>query len=124
MVLPQGSNLLPFSSSKFYDMIFAQSTSSDDFSVMILYDPCLYTLFMILVIIVHNLSLSASGQQIRSQMTQPPHIARAHTLFKLQTKTLMYSHRYITFSKVVQIIKCTCTVFIDNFRNVSTNSSI
>ena len=28
------------------------------------------------------------------------------------------------FSKVVQIIKCTCTVFIDNFRNISTNSSI
>ena len=26
-------------------------------------------------------------------------------------------------SKVVQIIKCTCTVFIDNFRNISTNSS-
>ena len=28
------------------------------------------------------------------------------------------------YSKVVQIIKCTCTVFIDNFRNISTNSSI
>ena len=27
-------------------------------------------------------------------------------------------------TKVVQIIKCTCTVFIDNFRNISTNSSI
>ena len=27
-------------------------------------------------------------------------------------------------SKVVQIIKCTCTVFIDNFRNISTNASI
>ena len=27
-------------------------------------------------------------------------------------------------SKVVQIIKCTCTVFINNFRNVSTNSLI
>ena len=27
-------------------------------------------------------------------------------------------------SKVVQIIKCTCTVFVDNFRNISTNSSI
>ena len=26
--------------------------------------------------------------------------------------------------KVVQIIKCTCTVFIDNFRNISTNSSV
>ena len=26
--------------------------------------------------------------------------------------------------KVVQIIKCTCTAFIDNFRNISTNSSI
>ena len=26
--------------------------------------------------------------------------------------------------KVVQIIKCTCTVFVDNFRNISTNSSI
>ena len=27
-------------------------------------------------------------------------------------------------TNVVQIIKCTCTVFIDNFRNISTNSSI
>ena len=27
-------------------------------------------------------------------------------------------------TKVVQIIKCICTVFIDNFRNISTNSSI
>ena len=26
--------------------------------------------------------------------------------------------------KVVQIIKCTCTVFIDNFTNISTDSSI
>ena len=26
--------------------------------------------------------------------------------------------------KVVPISKCTCTVFIDNFRNISTNSSI
>ena len=26
--------------------------------------------------------------------------------------------------KVVQIIKCTCTVFIDNFRNISTDSLI
>ena len=26
--------------------------------------------------------------------------------------------------KVVPIIKCTCTVFIDNFRNISTSSSI
>ena len=25
--------------------------------------------------------------------------------------------------KVVQIIKCTCFVFIDNFRNISANSS-
>ena len=30
----------------------------------------------------------------------------------------------ILTTKVVPIIKCTCTVFIDNFRNVSTNSSI
>ena len=27
-------------------------------------------------------------------------------------------------TKVVQIIKCTCTVFIDNFTNISTNSLI
>ena len=27
-------------------------------------------------------------------------------------------------TKVVQIIKCICTVFIDNFRNIPTNSSI
>ena len=26
--------------------------------------------------------------------------------------------------KVIKIIKCTCTVFIDNFRNISTNLSI
>ena len=25
-------------------------------------------------------------------------------------------------TKVVQIIKCSCTVFIDNFRNISTNT--
>ena len=29
---------------------------------------------------------------------------------------------YSSNSKVVQIIKCTCTVFIDNCRNISTNS--
>ena len=29
-----------------------------------------------------------------------------------------------SYSKVVPIIKCTCTVFIDNFRNISTNLSI
>ena len=28
------------------------------------------------------------------------------------------------YSKVVQIIKCTCTVLIDNFINISTNSSV
>ena len=27
-------------------------------------------------------------------------------------------------TKVIQIIKCTCTAFIDNFRNISNNSSI
>ena len=31
---------------------------------------------------------------------------------------------FTDLTKVVQIIKCTCTVFIDNFRNISTNSSI
>ena len=31
-------------------------------------------------------------------------------------------HKYD--SKVVPIIKCTCIVFIDNFRNISTDSSI
>ena len=32
-------------------------------------------------------------------MNQPRHVARAHTLFKLQTKALYtYSHRYTTFS--------------------------
>ena len=30
----------------------------------------------------------------------------------------------LVFTKVVQIIKCICTVFIDNFRNISNNSSI
>ena len=34
-----------------------------------------------------------------------------------------YSRLHI-LTKVVPIIKCTCTVFIDNFRNISTNSSI
>ena len=33
-------------------------------------------------------------------------------------------HLNMTETKVVQIIKCTCTVFIDNFRNISINSSI
>ena len=32
--------------------------------------------------------------------------------------------REFAASKVVPIIKCTCTVFIDNFRNILTNSSI
>ena len=40
----------------------------------------------------------------------------------LQGELLNDLQLYIT--KVVQIIKCTCTVFIDNFRNISTNSSI
>ena len=31
---------------------------------------------------------------------------------------------YKSSAKVVQIIKCTCAVFIDNFRNISTNLSI
>ena len=30
----------------------------------------------------------------------------------------------VSSTKVVQVIKCTCTVFIDNFRNISTNLSI
>ena len=32
--------------------------------------------------------------------------------------------RFWSKTKVVPIIKCTCTVFIDNFRNISTNLSI
>ena len=32
--------------------------------------------------------------------------------------------RVYTSTEVVPIIKCTCTVFIDNFRNISTNLSI
>ena len=32
--------------------------------------------------------------------------------------------RKVPNAKVIQIIKCTCTVFIDNFRNISTNPSI
>ena len=34
------------------------------------------------------------------------------------------SLRNPTSAKVVPIIKCTCTVFVDNFINISTNSSI
>ena len=30
----------------------------------------------------------------------------------------------VSGSKVVQIVKCTCNVFIDKFRNISSNSSI
>ena len=33
-------------------------------------------------------------------------------------------HYFLTDFKVVQIIKCTYTVFIDNFGNISTNTSI
>ena len=41
------------------------------------------------------------------------------------TYILIQSSIYrIAFSKVFPIIKCTCTVFIDNFRNISTNSSL
>ena len=35
-------------------------------------------------------------------MNQPLHEARADTLFKLQTKVLMYSHGYTTFSSEKQ----------------------
>ena len=38
-------------------------------------------------------------------MNHPLHEARAHTLFKLETKTLMYSYRYTAFSSEKQ-----CTV--------------
>ena len=40
----------------------------------------------------------------------------------LNKKGRKYSSPEIT--KVLPIIKCTCTVFTDNFRNISTNSSI
>ena len=36
-------------------------------------------------------------------------------LFDINFRVLMF------VSKVIQIIKCTCTVFIDNFRNFSNN---
>ena len=38
--------------------------------------------------------------------------------------SLNLSAIYFAHFKVVQIIECTCTVFIDNLRNISTNSSI
>ena len=53
-----------------------------------LYNPC----------IILSIFVEAGDQEIRSQMNQPPQVTRAHTLFKLQTKTLMYSHRYTIFS--------------------------
>ena len=71
-------------------MIFAQSTSSDDPSVIMLvrslfmyslYDPCHYCPQSFLAFL-----LNTGGQQIRSQMNEPLREARAHTLFKLQTK--------------------------------------
>ena len=58
-----------------------------------LYEPCYYCPQSFLAFL-----LNTGGQQIRSQMNQPQHEARAHTLFKLQYKTLMYSHGYTTFS--------------------------
>ena len=39
-------------------------------------------------------------------MNQPLHEARAHTLFKLQTETLTYSHRYTTFSSENNTLLC------------------
>ena len=42
------------------------------------------------------------------------------TLFWAQKRKLDAKYS----AKVVPIIKCTCTVFIDNLRNISTNSSI
>ena len=111
-MVTMGSILPPPFPSKFYDMIFAQSTSSSDSSVMILlillsYDDSsvvrslfiysLYDLCQCCPQAFLAFLLNAGGQQIRSQMNQPPHEARAHNLFKLHTKTLMYPQRYTTF---------------------------
>ena len=47
------------------------------------------------------------------------HFKLAMTNVKLKTKVQVFMP-----TKVVPIIKCTCIVFIDNFRKISTNSSI
>ena len=41
-----------------------------------------------------------------------------HILLAIPHQSILYG------AKVVQIIKCTCNVIIDNLRNISTNSSI
>ena len=41
-----------------------------------------------------------------------------------QLKIIPKTTLVFKITKVVPIIKCTCTVFIDNFRNISNNSSI
>ena len=43
--------------------------------------------------------------------------------WKIQSTSGIQTHK-IWVTKVVQIIKCTCTVFVDNFGNISANSSI
>ena len=49
-------------------------------------------------------------------------ILQQQSLFK--GPNILASSIVLIISKVVPIMKCTCTVFIDNFRNISTNSSI
>ena len=51
------------------------------------------------------------------------HCWLVHEAFLEALQRLRFCTKYST-AKVVQIIKGTCNVFIDNFKNISTNSSI
>ena len=66
-------------------MIFAQFTNSNDSSVMILYNLCLYTPCIMLNIVVRHLSF---------------HFYRVQPVLysNCKLKTFAYSHRYTTFS--------------------------
>ena len=66
--------------------VFAQFTSSDDSSVMILYNPCLYIPCMILVSVVHHLSFEFDFYWLQDLI-----------YLNCKWKTLGYSRRYAAF---------------------------
>ena len=49
---------------------------------------------------------------------------RRFKFFKLLCRKTFSIFKLSSLTKVIQIVKCTCTVFIDNFRNISTDSLI
>ena len=85
IIKPEATYRPPLSS-KFYDMIFAQFISSYDSFVMMLFTYSLYDPLYCCPPSFLRFLLSTGLQQTRSQRNKPQHVARAHTLFKMQTK--------------------------------------